>query len=49
MTDGEGRPVAVEVYPGNPGDPTTVGDQVEKLRQRFGPRAGGAGWEIAAC
>jgi transposase len=35
MTDGEGRPVAVEVYPGNTGDPTTVGDQVEKLRQRF--------------
>jgi transposase len=36
MTDSEGRPVAVEVYPGNTGDPTTVGDQVEKLRQRFG-------------
>jgi transposase len=36
MTDGEGCPVAVEVYPGNTGDPTTVGDQVEKLRQRFG-------------
>ena len=36
MTDGEGRPVAVEVYPGNTGDPTTVGDPVEKLRQRFG-------------
>ncbi len=36
MTDGEGRPVAVEVYPGNTGDPATVGDPVEKLRQRFG-------------
>jgi len=36
MTDGEGRPIAVEVYAGNTGDPTTVGDQVEKLRQRFG-------------
>jgi len=36
MTDGEGRPVAVEVYPGNTGDPTTVSDQVEKLRERFG-------------
>jgi transposase len=36
MTEGEGRPVGVEVYPGNTGDPTTVGDQVEKLRQRFG-------------
>ncbi len=36
MTDGAGRPLAVEVYAGNTGDPTTVGDQVEKLRQRFG-------------
>jgi transposase len=36
MTDGEGRPIAVEVYAGNTGDPTTVSDQVEKLRQRFG-------------
>ena len=36
MTDGEGCPVAVKVYPGNTGDPTTVADQVEKLRQRFG-------------
>ncbi len=36
MTDGEGRPVAVEVYAGNTGDPTTVDDQVEKLRERFG-------------
>ena len=35
MTDGEGRPIAVEVYPGNTGDPTTVADQVEKLRDRF--------------
>ena len=43
MTDGEGCPVAVEVYPGNTGDPTTVGDQMEKLRQRFGLAAGGAG------
>jgi len=36
MTDGEGRPIAVEVYPGNTGDPTTVVDQVEKLREKFG-------------
>jgi len=32
----EGRPVAIEVYPGHTGDPTTVPDQVEKLRPRFG-------------
>lgn len=36
MTDGEGRPVAVDVYPGNTADPTTVPDQVEKLEKRFG-------------
>ncbi len=35
MTDSEGRPLAVEVYPGNTGDPTTVADQVEKLRDGF--------------
>lgn len=36
LTDGEGRPVAVDVYAGNTGDPSTVADQVEKLRARFG-------------
>ena len=36
LTDGEGRPLAVDVYPGNTGDPSTVPEQVEKLRQRFG-------------
>jgi len=36
LTDGAGRPVAVDVYPGNTGDPSTVPDQVEKLRGRFG-------------
>lgn len=36
LADGEGRPVAVEVYAGDTGDPATVADQVEKLRKRFG-------------
>jgi len=36
LTDGEGRPVAVEAYPGNTGDPSTVSGQAEKLRGRFG-------------
>ena len=27
--------MAVEVYPGNTGDPTTLPDQVQKLRERF--------------
>jgi transposase len=35
MTDAMGRPVSVEVYPGNTGDPTTVVDQVDKLREKF--------------
>jgi len=36
LTDGSGRPVAVEVYSGDTGDPSTVADQAEKLRHRFG-------------
>ena len=36
MTDDEGRPVAIDVYPGNTADPTTVPDQLDKLKQRFG-------------
>ncbi|HUW61054.1 MAG TPA: IS1634 family transposase [Candidatus Bathyarchaeia archaeon] len=36
LADGEGRPVAVETYAGNTGDPSTVPDQVDKLRERFG-------------
>lgn len=35
MTDDEGRPLSVDVYPGNTGDPTTVPDQMEKLKTRF--------------
>jgi hypothetical protein len=35
LTDDGGRPVALSVYPGNTGDPTTVPDQVEALRKRF--------------
>jgi transposase len=36
MTNGEGCPVAVSVYAGNTGDPTTVADQIDKLRAKFG-------------
>src|SRR4051794_3950009 len=36
LTDADGRPIAVQVYPGNTGDPTTVPDQVEALTKRFG-------------
>lgn len=36
LCDAEGLPVAVEVFPGNTGDPTTVSSQVAKLRERFG-------------
>jgi hypothetical protein len=36
ITDSEGRPVAIEVFPGNTADPKTVSAQVDKLTQRFG-------------
>jgi hypothetical protein len=36
LTNAEGCPVAVEVFEGNTGDPTTLASQVEKLRGRFG-------------
>ena len=36
LTDADGRPVALDVYPGNTGDPSTVPGQVEKLRSGFG-------------
>ena len=32
----EGCPVAIEVYPGNTGDPSTLADQIAKVRHRFG-------------
>lgn len=35
LTDEQGRPVAVQVYDGNTGDPSTVQDQVVKLRAQF--------------
>jgi len=38
LTDGQGRPVSVQVYPGNTGDPSTLPEQVHKLRERFGLR-----------
>jgi hypothetical protein len=36
LTDADGRPVAVQVYPGDTGDPTTVPDRVAKLSHQFG-------------
>ena len=36
LCSADGCPVAVEVYPGNTGDPKTLGDQIRKLRTRFG-------------
>jgi hypothetical protein len=36
LCNAEGRPVAIEVYAGNTGDPTTLKDQIEKVRTRFG-------------
>ncbi|MBI5853867.1 MAG: IS1634 family transposase [Nitrospirae bacterium] len=36
LTNGEGCPVAVEVFDGNTGDPKTVASQVRTLQPRFG-------------
>ena len=36
LCNAQGCPVAVEVFEGNQGDPTTLPSQVEKVRQRFG-------------
>jgi transposase len=36
LSDRQGRPLAVQAYAGNTGDPSTVPDQVDKLRTRFG-------------
>jgi Transposase DDE domain len=32
----DGCPVAIEVFEGNTGDPSTIGEQIVKLKQRFG-------------
>lgn len=36
LCDVEGRPVAIEVFDGNTGDPATLATQVAKIRDRFG-------------
>ncbi len=36
LTDRDGRPVAIEVFPGNTGDPTAFIAVVESVRTRFG-------------
>lgn len=36
LTDAEGCPISIQVYPGNTSDPATVADQLGKLRRRFG-------------
>jgi transposase len=36
LCNAEGCPVAVEVFPGNTGDPSTLQSQVAKVRERFG-------------
>jgi transposase len=35
LTDAHGRPVAINVYPGNTGDPSTIPDQIVKIRDKF--------------
>lgn len=38
LTTREGVPVAVEVFPGNTGDPKTVGPVLDRIQDRFGLR-----------
>lgn len=35
LTDADGVPIAIEVFKGNTGDPTTVSSQVKKIKERF--------------
>ncbi len=35
LCNAEGTPVAIEVFPGDTGDPSTLGPQIEKIRNRF--------------
>jgi hypothetical protein len=36
LCDGLGRPLSIEVFAGNTGDPKTVGSQIRKVVERFG-------------
>jgi hypothetical protein len=36
LTDAEGEPLSVQLYPGNTADPATFADVVQRLRERFG-------------
>jgi hypothetical protein len=36
LCDGQGRPLSMEVFAGNPGDPKTFGSQIRKAVERFG-------------
>lgn len=36
LCDREGRPIGVEVFEGNTGDPRTLGSQIRKIRESFG-------------
>jgi hypothetical protein len=36
LCDGKGRPLSVEVFPGNTRDPATVAAQISKIAERFG-------------
>jgi transposase len=38
LCDGQGRPLSIEVFPGNTSDPKTVGAQIQKVAQRFGAK-----------
>jgi len=41
ICDAEGCPIAIEVFEGNTADPTTLTNQIAKLKERFGIALGG--------
>jgi transposase len=36
LTDAEGEPLSIEVFPGNTTDPTSCSDRIEEIKRRFG-------------
>ncbi len=39
LADRHGRPISLQAYPGNTADPSTLGDQLDRLRLQFGLRS----------
>ena len=49
LLDPAGRPVGLEVFPGNTADPATLGTQLKKLREPYGCDPGGRSRPAHPC